>query len=172
MPASESAFWQFSLRFYRHEGVPSLCLTLQDQRGVDVNILFLLIFLSLHQRRLDTDEVRKIDSTAAAWRTRVVQPLRTLRRDLKNGVREMDAHAAEALRTEIKHCELHAERLQQDMLERAFPAATVGKKSAPRQAAAANLAAYADVIGPLPADTVHQLLTLFEKEFREELRST
>ena len=165
MSANEFAFWRFSLRFYRRPEVAPICLTLQDHYGVDVNVLLFLLFLSLAQRRLAPADVHRIDHATAAWRARAVQPLRALRRDLKNGVASMDAHATEALRAEIKRCELHAERLQQEMLERAFPAATTGVASAVQDAAAANIAAYGAVIGTLPDGPVRRLLELFGKEF-------
>ena len=165
MSGSASAFWRFSLRFYAREGVAPLCLALQDQHGIDVNLLFLLLFLSTQQRRLCVTDVQKMNNAAAAWRTRAVQPLRALRRDLKNGVVGMDARSTEALRSEIKRCELHAERLQQEMLERAFPAASTGALSSVTEAAAKNIAAYGTLTGALPADAVQNLLRMFGEEF-------
>ncbi len=169
MIESESAFWQFSLRFYARDGVPPLCLALQDQHGIDVNLLFLLLFLAMQQRRVSRTDVKKMNDITAAWREHAVQPLRALRRDLKNGVAGMDARATEALRNDIKRCELHAERLQQEMLERTFPAAATGVASPMLEAAAQNIAAYGaaldSVRGTLPADVVQKLLTLFAAEF-------
>ncbi len=165
MNSSDSAFWRFSLRFYARDGVAPLCLALQDQHGIDVNLLFLLLFLASHGRRLSTAEVRRIDHATADWRTRAVQPLRALRRDLKNGVASMDTQATEALRSEIKRCELHAERLQQEMLERLFPAASVGETSPVKAAAAANLAAYEAVTGKLPEASTKSLLRWLDEEF-------
>ena len=52
MSTSDSACWRFSLRFYARDGVAPICLALQDHHGVDVNVLFFLLFLSLQQRRL------------------------------------------------------------------------------------------------------------------------
>ncbi len=167
MNAGDSALWRFSLRFYRRPEVPALCLALQDRHGVDVNVLFLLLFLALHQRRLSTAEVHRIDHSTAEWRMRAVQPLRALRRDLKCGVATMDTAATEALRTEIKRCELHAERLQQEMLERLFPVATIGTHDTVALAAAANIAAYGEAVGTLPADQVQSLLASFALEFGE-----
>ncbi len=106
-----------------------------------------------------------MNNAAAAWCTRAVQPLRALRRDLKNGVAGMDAQASEALRSDIKRCELHAERLQQEMLERAFPAASTGVLSSVTEAAAENIAAYGTLTGALPADAVQNLLRMFGEEF-------
>ena len=170
MSANDSAFWRFSLRFYARPDVAPLCLALQDQHGVDVNLLFFILFLSLQQRLLTPADVRRIDQAAAGWRTRAVLPLRALRRDLKNAVAPMDMAATDTLRTEIKRCELQAERMQQEMLERTFPAATSGAASAVKKAAAANIAAYGAALGSrsrgtLPADVVETLLQLFYDEF-------
>jgi uncharacterized protein (TIGR02444 family) len=165
MDSNHSAFWRFSLRFYAREGVAPLCLALQDQQGVDVNIMFLLLFLAFQQRQVTAADVQNIDNAVADWRARAVTPLRALRRDLKSGVASMDVQVVEALRSEIKRCELYAERLQQEMLERAFPAATTGAASATEKAAAANIAAYGAVIGGLPETAVQNLLRLFSEAF-------
>lgn len=165
MPDSESAFWQFSLRFYRRPEVPPLCLALQDQQGIDVNLLFLLCFFSTHGRALTADEVRRIDNTISPWRTSVVQPLRALRRELKNGIAPIDAQTTQDFRNAIKRDELQAERLQQEAMERAFPLHAVGKSAAPREAAATNMAAYAAVVGALPQATLNALLASLIEEF-------
>ncbi len=168
MNEGESAFWQFSLRFYGRPGVPELCLALQDEHDVDVNLLFLLIFLAKQGRRLSVGDVRAIDCETAAWRTNVVQPLRALRRQLKNGFPPMDAAVTEALRGEIKRCELQAEKLQQEMMEQRFAADAVGAPCDMREAAAANIAAYGALLtGPAFTNGIAQLRelqTLFEEE--------
>lgn len=165
MAHSESAFWQFSLRFYRRPEVPPLCLALQDEHGVDVNLLFLLSFFGVCGRALSVDEVRRIDAYIGAWRTRVVQPLRALRRELKNGIAPIDTQSSQDFRNAIKRDELQAERLQQEAMERAFAAHAVGKSAAPREAAAANMAAYAALVGTLPPAVVNALLDSLTKEF-------
>jgi uncharacterized protein (TIGR02444 family) len=169
MNGSESAFWPFSLRFYAKPGVPELCLALQDQHEADVNLLFLLLFLAKHGRRLTVDEVRAMDRETAPWRTSVVQPLRALRRQLKNGFPLVEAAAAEALRGKIKRCELQAEKLQQEMMERRFVAAAVGVPCEVSEAAAANVEAYFSVIGPAgktqSQTPAHALLAIFNNAF-------
>lgn len=165
MSENDSAFWRFSLRFYARSGVAPLCLSLQDQHGIDVNILFFILFLSLQERQLTTADIHRIDQTAAEWRTRAVLPLRALRRDLKNSVAAMDAAATEMLRTEIKRCELQAERMQQEMLERLFPATSIGTPGSTKVVTAANITAYGDLIGKLPNSAVNALLRLLKEEF-------
>ena len=165
MNAGESAFWQFSLRFYRRPEVPAVCLTLQDQHGVDVNLLFFILFLSISGRQLTADDVGRIDACIRAWRLRVVQPLRALRRDLKGGIAPVKTEAAEALRSAIKRDELQAERLQQETLEQEFPVRSTGIPAAARAAAAANIAAYRSMIGTLPEAAVGPLFTALTDEF-------
>lgn len=168
MNAGESAFWLFSLQFYRRPGVAEVCLSLQDNAGCDVNLLFFILFLSIHERRLTADEVRCIEACIGDWRRRVVQPLRAIRRDLKGGILPVDAQAAEALRSAIKRDELAAERVQQETLEREFPVASTGARAAPRVAAAANIAAYGAITalaGTLPEAAVNTLLTALTEEF-------
>lgn len=161
----DSAFWDFSLRFYRRPEVPPLCLALQDEHGVDVNLLFLLYFFGMNGRRLNADDVRRIDAHIQDWRGRVVQPLRAIRRDLKGGIAPIDTQAAAALRDAIKRDELQAERLQQESLEREFPLASIGITATPRAAIAANIAAYRAVIGALPDATMNALLAAIDAEF-------
>jgi len=165
MADGASAFWKFSLRFYRRPEVPPLCLALQDEHGVDVNLLFFLSFLATRGRALTADDVRRIDRHIDDWRARVVQPLRQLRRELKHGVAPIAAPAANDLRNAIKRDELQAERLQQEALEREFPPHAIGIAATPRVAAAANLAAYSAVIGALPQTRINALLASLMDEF-------
>jgi uncharacterized protein (TIGR02444 family) len=165
MSGSESAFWQFSLRLYGRPDVPAACLSLQDQQGIDVNLLFFILFLAINEQQISADDIRRIDACISDWRTRVVQPLRAVRRDLKGGIAPVNAAAAEALRSAIKRDELQAERLQQEILEREFPLGSIGSHATARIAAEANIAAYGLVAGALPAAPVNALLTALTEAF-------
>ena len=165
MTDGDSAFWRFSLRFYARREIPPLCIRLQDECGIDVNLLFFILFLSLSQRKLTADEVRRIDAAIRDWRANVVQPLRAVRRNLKGGIAPVTATDADTLRSAIKRDELAAERMQQEALEREFPAQSIGTVAAPRQAAAANIAAYGAVTTPITAAAVATLLSALTEEF-------
>jgi uncharacterized protein (TIGR02444 family) len=165
---SDSAFWQFSLRLYGQPEVAATCLALQDQQGVDVNLLFFILFLATNERRITADEIRRVDAHIHAWRTRVVQPLRAIRRNLKGGIAPIDTTAAEALRSAIKRDELQAERLQQEILERDFPPVSLGAHAPVRVAAEANIAAYGEIIGTLPAAPVNTLLAALSNAFSQK----
>ena len=103
---SQSAFWQFSLAFYARPRVADACLELQDNAGVDVNVMFYLLFIATHQRQVSRDEVARIDALASAWRDHAVLPLRTLRRKLKTGVEPLPVKDTESLRSAVKRLEL------------------------------------------------------------------
>jgi uncharacterized protein (TIGR02444 family) len=165
MSGSESAFWQFSLRFYGRPEVPAACLSLQDQQDIDVNLLFFILFLAINERHLTADDIRRIDAHISDWRARVVQPLRAIRRDLKGGIAPVETAAAEALRSNIKRDELQAERLQQEILEQEFPPVSTGSFATARVAAEANIAAYSAVAGALPQAAVNTLLTALTEAF-------
>src|SRR5688572_15778767 len=114
--AQGSPFWHFSLAFYRAPGVADACIRLQDECGVDVNLLFFLLWHAALKRRFAVADVEAADNTIRTWRTTAVVPLRNVRRALKNAPGLTDAGAVEAFRTKVKGLELEAERLQQEAL--------------------------------------------------------
>jgi len=107
------AFWRFSLALYEQPGVPEACLALQDEHGLDVNLVLWLLWIGWSGRgRLTADDLARADAHAASWRRDVIVPLRSVRRALKGSP---DA-GAEALRNNVKTAELESERLQHHRL--------------------------------------------------------
>jgi uncharacterized protein (TIGR02444 family) len=154
-----SPFWRFSLGFYRQPGVADACIALQEEAGVDVNLLLFLLWLASARRQLSAVEVAELESRIAGWRDTAVIPLRNLRRALKTPPLLIAAGNAEAFRTRIKAVELEAERLQQEAmydLARATPPG--GEAPTPDAAARANVAAYermrGTVFGKAAVETV------------------
>jgi uncharacterized protein (TIGR02444 family) len=157
----ESPFWRFSLRFYARAKVSAACLALQDEAGVDVNLLLFLLFLAEHQRQVSVADVAKLDAAVVAWRESVVKPLRALRRALKTGIGEISVTVSETFRGQIKRLELDSEHIEQSVLER-FSTANLGTISASRMVAAhANIAAYEAHLGPFPADAKTNIVSGF-----------
>ncbi|MBP5857037.1 TIGR02444 family protein [Marivibrio halodurans] len=117
--ASEAeALWRFSVRLYEAGGVEDAALALQDEHGLDVNLLLLCCFLGLHGVRATRETIATLDQHARAWRAVAVEPLRGLRRRLKQDVGTISAETAAPFREQVKALELEAERLQQEMLFR------------------------------------------------------
>jgi len=159
---SDSAFWRFSLRFYALPEVAPACLALQDEANVDVNLLLFLLFLADSGRAVSRDDVARLDASIAPWRSEVVEPLRTVRRQLKIGVGDMPPATSEPLRNMVKKVELEAERLEQGRLEN--QAQKLGKPGARADAARTNLAAYAEHLGGLPAGPRDVVLAAFSAQ--------
>jgi uncharacterized protein (TIGR02444 family) len=160
--AHDSPFWRFSLAFYRAPGVADACIDLQDQAGVDVNMLLFLLWNATLRRALARPTVEDLDRRIGAWRDATVIPLRALRRALKSPPPVVEAGPAEAFRTRIKAVELEAERLQQHTmygLADALPYETAGS---PLDAARASVAAYQAIHAKVfPASALATILDRF-----------
>lgn len=144
-PSSQgSPFWRFSLQFYRLPKVADACIAVQEDAGVDVNLLLFLLWHARQRRRLSKADVAALEAKIAPWRDATVIPLRSVRRALKSPPALVEASTAEAFRNRIKAVELEAERLQQEAM---YALAPLGAEVAsPDEAARANIAAYEEML--------------------------
>jgi uncharacterized protein (TIGR02444 family) len=158
-----SPFWRFSLGFYRVAGVADACIRLQDEAGVDVNLLFYLLWHAALERSLSRAEVAAIEQRIAPWRDAVVVPLRAIRRAIKIPPPVIEAGIAEAYRTKVKGIELEAERLQQEALYDLAQASRFGEPApSPEDAARANIAAYQAILArPFPDEAAAAVMAAF-----------
>ena len=158
-----SPFWQFSLQLYRRPGVAEACIALQEQCGVDVNLLLFLLWQAADGRQASAAEVAALERQVGPWRDATVVPLRAVRRALKTAPALVGAATAEAFRTRIKAVELEAERLQQEaMYALAVSAPFAAKAAKAEDAARMSLAAYATICpAPFPDEVVRALLAAF-----------
>ena len=120
MPSPEPAspdFWPFSLRLYARAGVAPACLALQDRFGRDVNLVLYLCWVGASGRgRLTAADLDRAESVAGPWRRETVEPLRALRRRIK------ETPDAGSLYEALKAAELAAEQVAQDRLTALAPA--------------------------------------------------
>src|SRR5262245_12818426 len=154
-----SPFWRFSLQFYRQPRVAAACIALQEDAGVDVNLLLLLLWLAGKQRKLAEPEIAALDRRLADWREATVIPLRSIRRDLKTPPDLVAAPTVEAFRTRIKAAELEAERLQQEAMYEIALVSPLGiEAESVAEVARGNMNAYQAVRGvtfaPAAVDTL------------------
>ncbi|MGB6536458.1 MAG: TIGR02444 family protein [Xanthobacteraceae bacterium] len=139
--------WRFSLNFYRQAGVSEACVALQDGCGIDVNLLLFLFWLASEGRMLAADEVKKLDEEVRSWRELTIIPIRDTRRRLKGAPTAVDSGRQEAFRNKVKAVELEAERLQQEALYQRHRSGPLGTAALPKDAARANVGAYARAMG-------------------------
>jgi uncharacterized protein (TIGR02444 family) len=160
---SETPFWRFSLTFYRQAGVSDACIALQDNCGVDVNLLLFLFWLASDDRQLSIDDVELLDDNVRDWRNLTIVPIRDARRKLKGAATLVAPAKQEAFRTKVKAIELDAERLQQEALYEFTQSGPLGVE-APRSAAGrANVMAYEHVLGlSFPKQATDVLIAAFD----------
>jgi len=156
--AETTPFWRFSLHFYRQAGVSDACIALQDDCGVDVNLLLFLLWLADDGHLLSADEVKKLDDRVRDWRNLTIIPIRETRRRLKGACTLIEPGKQEAFRTKVKAIELDAERLQQQALYASSRSGPLGKPAAPAAAARGNVSAYQRVIGTSFSEPVVDVL--------------
>ncbi len=177
-PASE--FWDFSLATYGRPGVAPGCLSLQDRRGVDVNIAMLCCWIGASGRgHLEAGDLEAILAVAKPWHDAVVVPLRGLRRHLKTRPAPPPEATVEAVRRRIATAELAAEHAEQLMIAAAVARVPDGARTAARRLAdaVASLERYVTAIGVVTdaadrADLVALLAGAFPELDRADVEQT
>lgn len=138
-------FWNFSVAVYGAGAVQDECLTLQDEFGLDVNLVLLCAFTgAVHGVALTPDDIASARALVGPWHKDIVSSLRAVRRHPKTiDIPGADAAKAAAdLRTQVKAAELESERIEQMILEQWASARLEGRpRGNPREAVPANLQA-------------------------------
>lgn len=107
-------FWDWSLAVYDRPGVAPALLRLQDEQGLDVNLLLFCIWAAAEgPGGLARDEVAAAREAVAAWRGQLLQPLRALRRACAPGHHALPAASLQRVRQALKQAELQAEHAAQ-----------------------------------------------------------
>jgi len=112
-----------------------------------VNCLLFALYAAATGWTLTASDMRRVIASVAAWKERLVVPLRGARRFLKEPPKGFEIEAARLLRDRIKAAELEAERLQQEALQAFFPITSLGSPAAPSEAARHNIAVCEQAFG-------------------------
>jgi uncharacterized protein (TIGR02444 family) len=151
----DNPFWQFSLEVYRVPGVQQECLEGQDKLGLDVNVLLLAAWLGAKRGVvLPAADFLRIRVAAVGWSEEVVQPLRSVRRTLKEWPEFADGDV-QKLRKRVAEAELFAEQIEQALLyglSAEFAQSAEGSEAAARS----NITALLVAMGA--ATSAHHLL--------------
>lgn len=109
-PVPVHPFWRFSVRIYSQTHVKNSMLTLQNERGLNVNVLLFCIWYgSTDQGRLSKLQFRNLLNTIQHWHDQIVVPLRRTRQRLKS----VDSNGWQDIRQEIGQHEIVAEQIEQ-----------------------------------------------------------
>ena len=140
-------FWNFSVDLYGRPGVAAACLTLQDRREADVNIVLFCCWLAKTGRgRVSARMLARLRKSVSPWHADIVRILRALRRRLKAPDANWPPRETERLRERIKEAEIEAERIEQVMIAGlSLPAPRA--RAAPRRDAKASLDRYFATLG-------------------------
>ena len=111
------SLWEFSLALYAQPGVAETCLALQNDHGVNVNILLWCAWLGSSGYLLDPESLAQAQVLIGDWSSHYIVPLRALRVQMKAEFGVSDT-GIEAVRTAIKQAELQAEKEALSWLER------------------------------------------------------
>ena len=109
--------WDYTVAIYRRSGIAAACLELQHSAHIDVPLFFCAGYASLTGRRFDKTALVWLCDICTPWQKDIVQPLRLIRTQLKQGHDVISRTTTEAFRTEIKSMELGAERIQIDLMQ-------------------------------------------------------
>lgn len=112
--------WQFSLTVYAQPEVEQACLLMQDKLDLDVNLLLACLWVGVSGRgRLGEAELADLEQQVAFWQQEIVQPMRQVRRRLKELAR-FGGERFQAMRQSVSASELEAEQVEQQMLLQAL----------------------------------------------------
>jgi uncharacterized protein (TIGR02444 family) len=114
--STENPFWNFSLEIYARPGVSEACLALQDEIGADVNLVLFCLWLARQGRILDDAAARDCIAVTHPWQARMVAPIRALRQACRYDAMLAPEALRESLRQELARVELHAERVEHELL--------------------------------------------------------
>jgi uncharacterized protein (TIGR02444 family) len=144
-PSEQEALWRFSLAFYAFPGVAEALITLQDQRGFDVNLILFALWLGISGRgALGIDLLVAARATTGTLQSEIIEPLRSLRRKL----RYHPDDDVQQLREGVKALELASEKAAQARLARLRVRARADASLEDRLAVAhGNFALYLDAEG-------------------------
>ncbi len=77
-------FWNFSVKIYRYRVVEDSLIRLQNERGLNVNVILFCVWYGLiDQGRLSKAQLKLVLSSIQPWHERIVLPLRRLRQQIE-----------------------------------------------------------------------------------------
>lgn len=150
--AAADALWQFAVAIYEREGVKQCCLSIQARYGLSISTLLGAIWAGAQgYGRLGATDMETAVRRGTEWHREVIEPMRALRRRLRQHPPAGAERRGERLRQKLLEQELEAERIEQRLFLQDFPATTARTAGGERwRDAAANAALYTRKSCPRP----------------------
>lgn len=153
--ARSTTLWHFAGQAYAREGVAPLCLRLQDEHGLDVDVVLACVWLAAAGRRVDEPRLDAMLQAAAPVRAHILE-IRRLRRAVGSERREDPAW--QATYEQLLAAELAAERVELDRIEAALSPQMTGAQGEPAARAREGLRRYARRHGARSCDALLERL--------------
>jgi uncharacterized protein (TIGR02444 family) len=113
--------WDFAVAVYEEDGIKAACLRVQARYGLSISLLLGAIWAGMNgYGRLGATELETTIRRALEWHRDVIEPMRALRRLLRQqppGGVEQQTHE---LRKQLLEAELNAERIEQRLFLQDF----------------------------------------------------
>jgi len=103
----DNPLWRHACQFYAQPGIEQILLTLQDEHGADINQILQAHWLGSEGKAWDQGCVSE---EYLLWMEQQIQPLRKIRRDMKQQWVVERGAAFEDFRQQVKKLELQAEQ--------------------------------------------------------------
>lgn len=114
--------WEFAHALYEVESVKQACLSIQARYGLSISLLLGAIWAGANgYGRLGATELETAIRRGMEWHREIIEPLRALRRRLRQEPPQGLEHRTEKLRHRLLEQELEAERIEQRLFLEDFP---------------------------------------------------
>ena len=130
-------FWEFSLALYCREAVASACLSLQDRRGADVNLILAICWLARSGYTANDAAIEAGLAATGPWSDAILRPLRAVRRRLGAEFPDVAANDRQSIKHGLLSVELEAERVSQQKIVGALAEHMDGLSTEPARGLAA-----------------------------------
>lgn len=143
MSSLDNPLWDYATAVYARPEVAAACLRLQDQQGLDADILLACAWAASLGYRLTLEDAAALDAIAGPLRADAVHPVRELRRRAA-----ADSARFPGLKEKLLAAELQAERIEIAALHEYLREKMLAAPSQGTADLEANLLAYAGHTSP------------------------
>lgn len=107
----DKTFWDYAVKLYGKSGVADICLRLQDELSLNVNLILLLCYAEQQRLQLSGEDIDKLVQSIDKWHLEYTKPLRAIRRRLA-----LDDRANPQAKQSIFDAEMSLEKIEQRIL--------------------------------------------------------